>query len=48
MGTALLKKGEEGPITQGQRDILDVFEKESHRLTGLVNSLLDLPKWKRE
>ena len=44
MGTALLKKGGEGPITQGQKDILDVFEKESQRLTGLVNSLLDLSK----
>jgi two-component system sensor histidine kinase GlrK len=44
MGTALLKQGGEGPITRGQRDILDVFEKESHRLMGLVNSLLDLSK----
>jgi len=44
MGTTLLKEGGEGPVTQGQRDILDVFEKESHRLMGLVNSLLDLSK----
>jgi two-component system sensor histidine kinase GlrK len=44
MGTALLREGGEGPVTQGQRDILDVFEKESNRLMGLVNSLLDLSK----
>jgi two-component system sensor histidine kinase GlrK len=44
MGTALLREGGEGPTTQGQRDILDVFEKESNRLMGLVNSLLDLSK----
>ena len=44
MGTSLLKIGAEGPITEGQRDILVLFEKESNRLIGLVNSLLDLAK----
>jgi two-component system sensor histidine kinase GlrK len=44
MGTYLLKEGMEGPITEKQKDLLIVFEKESNRLIGLVNSLLDLAK----
>jgi two-component system sensor histidine kinase GlrK len=44
MGSSLLRIGTEGPITEGQRDILLIFEKESNRLIGLVNSLLDLAK----
>jgi two-component system sensor histidine kinase GlrK len=44
MGTGLLREGAEGPLTEGQRNILAIFEKESNRLIGLVNSLLDLSK----
>jgi two-component system sensor histidine kinase GlrK len=44
MGTGLLREGIEGPLTEGQRNILDTFERESNRLIGLVNSLLDLSK----
>jgi len=44
MGMDLLQDGAEGPITEGQKELLTVIEKESHRLIGLVNSLLDLSK----
>jgi len=44
MGTGLLREGAEGPLTEGQRNILAIFEKESNRLIGLVNSLLELSK----
>jgi two-component system sensor histidine kinase GlrK len=44
MGTGLLREGIEGPLTEGQRNILGTFERESNRLIGLVNSLLDLSK----
>ena len=44
MGTVLLKEGVEGPLTEGQRGLLKVLEKETHLLIGLVNSLLDLSK----
>jgi two-component system sensor histidine kinase GlrK len=44
MGTSLLREGEEGPVTEGQRGILVVLEKESNRLIGMLNSLLDLSK----
>lgn len=44
MGTSLLLEGTEGPLTHGQRNVLTIFEKESHRLISLVNSLLDLSK----
>jgi two-component system sensor histidine kinase GlrK len=44
MGTSLLKEGVEGPITEGQRDLLAVLEKEINRLIGMLNSLLDLSK----
>lgn len=44
MGTSLLREGIEGPVTEGQRDILVVLEKESNRLIGMLNSLLDLSK----
>lgn len=44
MGTSLLLEGTEGPLTNGQRNVLAIFEKESHRLISLVNSLLDLSK----
>ncbi|OGP93153.1 MAG: hypothetical protein A2157_14645 [Deltaproteobacteria bacterium RBG_16_47_11] len=44
MGIVLLKEGIEGPLTEGQRGLLKVLEKETHLLMGLVNSLLDLSK----
>ena len=44
MGMDLLQEGAEGPITEGQKELLTVIEKESYRLIGLVNSLLDLSK----
>jgi len=44
MGTSLLKEGIEGPITEGQRGLLAVLEKEINRLIGMLNSLLDLSK----
>jgi two-component system sensor histidine kinase GlrK len=44
MGTSLLKEGIEGPITEGQRGLLSVLEKEINRLIGMLNSLLDLSK----
>jgi two-component system sensor histidine kinase GlrK len=44
MGMGLLKEGAEGPITEGQRDLLKLLEKETNRLIDLVNSLLDLSK----
>jgi two-component system sensor histidine kinase GlrK len=44
MGMDLLRDGAEGPITEGQKELLTVIEKESYRLIGLVNSLLDLSK----
>ncbi|MEW6376250.1 MAG: HAMP domain-containing sensor histidine kinase [Thermodesulfobacteriota bacterium] len=44
MGTSLLKKGAEGPITEGQRDLLAILEKEINRLIRMLNSLLDLSK----
>lgn len=44
MGTSLLREGVEGPVTEGQRDLLVVLEKESNRLIGMLNSLLDLSK----
>jgi signal transduction histidine kinase len=44
MGMDLLRDGAEGPVTKGQKELLTVIEKESYRLIGLVNSLLDLSK----
>jgi two-component system sensor histidine kinase GlrK len=44
MGIVLLKEGVEGPLTEGQRGLLKVLEKETHLLISLVNSLLDLSK----
>jgi len=44
MGTSLLREGVEGPITEGQRGLLVVLEKESNRLIGMLSSLLDLSK----
>jgi len=44
MGIVLLKEGVEGPLTEGQRGLLKVLEKETSLLMDLVNSLLDLSK----
>jgi two-component system sensor histidine kinase GlrK len=44
MGIVLLKEGIEGPLTEGQRGLLKVLEKETLLLIGQVNSLLDLSK----
>ena len=44
MGIVLLKEGIEGPLTEGQRGLLKVLEKETYLLIDLVNSLLDLSK----
>lgn len=44
MGSGLLQAGVEGPLTEGQRSLLTALEKEINRLTGLVNSILDLSK----
>ncbi len=44
MGSGLMRAGVEGPLTEGQRNILTTLEKETNRLTELVNSILDLSK----
>jgi len=44
LGIDLLQHGAEGPITKGQEEMLSVIQKESLRLIGLVNSILDLSK----
>jgi two-component system sensor histidine kinase GlrK len=44
MGSGLLQAGVDGPLMKGQRDLLTTIEKETNRLIGLVNSLLDLSK----
>jgi two-component system, NtrC family, sensor histidine kinase GlrK len=44
MGLGLLKDGIEGPITDKQLQVLTTLERETNRLIGLVNSLLDLAK----
>lgn len=44
LGMSLLRDGAEGPITEGQKEVLSGIERESLRLIGLVNSILDLSK----
>ncbi len=44
MGIVLLQEGIEGPLTEGQRGLLKVLEKETLLLVNQVNSLLDLSK----
>jgi two-component system sensor histidine kinase GlrK len=44
MGVGLLQVGKEGPVTEGQRQLLAVIDGESNRLIKLINSLLDLAK----
>jgi len=43
-GTGMLLLESEGEITKEQKDILDIISRESERLIGLVNSILDLAK----
>lgn len=43
-GTALLREGVAGTITEKQQRLLNIIAAESNRLIGLVNSLLDLSK----
>jgi two-component system sensor histidine kinase GlrK len=43
-GTALVREGIAGPITEKQGRLLNIISEESHRLIDLVNSLLDLSK----
>jgi len=40
----MLLHGSEGKITKEQKDILDIIARESERLIGMVNSILDLAK----
>ena len=44
MGVGLLRVGKEGPMTEGQKELLDVIDGETNRLIRLINSLLDLAK----
>ncbi len=44
LGVSLLQNETEGPITKGQQEVLRGIERESLRLIGLVNSILDLSK----
>lgn len=44
VGTGMLLHGSEGKITKEQKDILDIIARESERLIGMVNSILDLAK----
>jgi len=44
MGIGLLLGGTEGPITEGQKELLALIDGESDRLIKLINSLLDLAK----
>jgi two-component system sensor histidine kinase GlrK len=44
VGTDMLLHGSAGEITKEQKDILDIIARESQRLIGMVNSILDLAK----
>ncbi|MEN6438154.1 MAG: ATP-binding protein [Syntrophobacter sp.] len=47
-GTALLLEGIPGPITENQREILDVVRNHSQRLFQSITSILDLSKMEAE
>jgi two-component system, NtrC family, sensor histidine kinase GlrK len=47
-GTALLLEEIPGPLTEGQREILDVVRNHSHRLYQSITSILDLSKMEAE
>lgn len=44
MGISLLTQGREGPLTQGQKELLTLIQQENNRIIGLVNAILDLSK----
>jgi two-component system sensor histidine kinase GlrK len=44
MGISLLAEGREGPLTEGQRELLTLVKQENNRMVGLVNAILDLAK----
>ncbi|SPF35649.1 Integral membrane sensor signal transduction histidine kinase [Syntrophobacter sp. SbD1] len=47
-GTALLLEGISGPLTKGQREILEVVRNHSQRLFQSISSILDLSKMEAE
>jgi len=44
MGISLLSEGREGPLTEGQKELLMLVKQENNRMVGLVNAILDLAK----
>jgi two-component system sensor histidine kinase GlrK len=44
MGISLLSEGREGPLTEGQKELLVLVKQENNRMVGLVNAILDLAK----
>ncbi len=44
MGISLLADGREGPLTDGQKELLALIQQENNRIIGLVNAILDLSK----
>jgi two-component system sensor histidine kinase GlrK len=44
MGISLLAGGREGPLTEGQKELLTLVNQENNRMVGLVNAILDLAK----
>lgn len=44
MGISLLAEGREGPLTEGQKELLTLVKQENNRMVGLVNAILDLAK----
>jgi two-component system sensor histidine kinase GlrK len=44
MGISLLAGGREGPLTEGQKELLTLVKQENNRMVGLVNAILDLSK----
>ncbi|MGQ9645916.1 MAG: ATP-binding protein [Thermodesulfobacteriota bacterium] len=44
MGLSLLTEGREGSLTEGQKELLTLIQKENNRIIGLVNAILDLSK----
>jgi two-component system sensor histidine kinase GlrK len=44
MGISLLEGGREGPLTEGQKELLTLVKQENNRMVGLVNAILDLAK----
>jgi len=44
MGISLLEGGREGPLTEGQKELLTLIKQENNRMVGLVNAILDLSK----